>query len=137
MWFLQIPEPRIRKSQSLKEYFSILENSLLEMEGGNHCVDPQPPSGKGKHLEVKLNASLLFSHARSPRLCTHTPLGSSELFWAPTSSAFHIRLGVNYDASVKTSLLTVSGSENGRRDKGSSNYRLLALINAHLLRLVF
>lgn len=62
---------------------------------------------KGKHLEVNLNASLFFSQACSPQLCIHTPLGISELFWASTSSAFHIRLCVNYDASVKMSLLTV------------------------------
>lgn len=48
------------------------------------------------------------------------PLGSTKLFWASTSSAFHIRLGVNYDASVKMSLLTVSGLENGRRNKGNT-----------------
>lgn len=78
-----------------------------------------------------------FPTLAPPQLCTHTPLGSSELFWASTSSAFHIRLCVNYDASVKTSLLTVSGMENGKRNKGNSNYRLLALINAHLLCLVF
>lgn len=78
-----------------------------------------------------------LSHACSPQLCAPTPLGSSELFWASTSSAFHIRLCVNYDASVKMSLLTVSGLENGRRNKGSSNYRPLALINACLPRLVF
>lgn len=46
-------------------------------------------------------------------LPTCVPLGSSELFWASTSSAFHIRLGVNYDASVKMSLLTGWRMEGG------------------------
>lgn len=110
--------PQSTHSNSLKEY---------------HRADPKLPLCK----ESTWRSSTMPASSFPGLLLACAPLGSSKLFWASTSSAFHIRLGVNYDASVKMSLLTASGLENGRGKEGNSNYRPLALINAHLLCFVF
>lgn len=135
VWFLQLLEPSILKScPSVRP--SVHSSSCRNVKGRLQRGPPNSLSEKKTSGGQSTCLSPLFP-CRLPQLCTHIPLGSSELFWASTSSAFHISLCVNYDASVKTSLLTVSGLENGRRNKGNSNYMLLALINAHLLCLVF
>lgn len=43
VWFLQLPEPGILKSQSIREHVSVLENSFQGHERERAVLTPTPP----------------------------------------------------------------------------------------------